>query len=358
MGRAPCCSKVGLNRGRWTAEEDEILTKYIQTHGEGSWRSLPQNAGLLRCGKSCRLRWINYLRSDVKRGNICKEEEELIIRLHTLLGNRWSLIAGRMPGRTDNEIENYWNTHLSRKLANRGIDTATHKPLGEAAEIFIQAKPSIITNVRNTSLNDIKPVRCSNIEASMVCSIDSALKKISKKSSKKRSVWKEKQMPFEEQIPSGQSSSCESSCSGNLSSPDLLMAACCNPPSCDQVKKLSFEKTPCQDRSTDHVLYREIKEEDCNSDDPVNSSKLWEESFNSINILNSDMENMMFGYLETEVELFGCLADPPMPAPNADEGNMEALSSDADYNTEDELWSTFLSNSEKTTLPSPSSLSA
>ncbi|KAI3805879.1 hypothetical protein L1987_21766 [Smallanthus sonchifolius] len=116
MGRAPCCEKVGLKRGRWTAEEDEILNNYIKVHGEGSWRSLPKNAGLLRCGKSCRLRWINYLRSDLRRGNISKEEEHLITNLHASLGNRWSLIAAHLPGRTDNEIKNYWNSHLSRKI--------------------------------------------------------------------------------------------------------------------------------------------------------------------------------------------------------------------------------------------------
>lgn len=116
MGRAPCCEKVGLKRGRWTAEEDEILINYIKKNGEGSWRSLPKNAGLLRCGKSCRLRWINYLRADLKRGNFSLEEEDTIIKLHRSVGNRWSLIASHLPGRTDNEVKNYWNSHLSRKI--------------------------------------------------------------------------------------------------------------------------------------------------------------------------------------------------------------------------------------------------
>ncbi|CAK9322288.1 unnamed protein product [Citrullus colocynthis] len=116
MGRRPCCEKVGLKKGRWTAEEDDRLKKYILANGEGSWRSLPKNAGLLRCGKSCRLRWINYLRADLKRGNITTEEEDVIIKLHASLGNRWSLIASHLPGRTDNEIKNYWNSHLSRQI--------------------------------------------------------------------------------------------------------------------------------------------------------------------------------------------------------------------------------------------------
>uniref|UniRef100_A0A0D6R884 Uncharacterized protein n=1 Tax=Araucaria cunninghamii TaxID=56994 RepID=A0A0D6R884_ARACU len=116
MGRSPCCSKdSGLNRGAWTAEEDLILSEFIRIHGDGGWRNLPRRAGLKRCGKSCRLRWLNYLRPDIKRGNISPDEEELIVRLHRLLGNRWSLIAGRLPGRTDNEIKNYWNTRLSKR---------------------------------------------------------------------------------------------------------------------------------------------------------------------------------------------------------------------------------------------------
>ncbi|CBI29955.3 unnamed protein product, partial [Vitis vinifera] len=127
--KTPCCTKVGLKRGPWTPEEDELLANYVKREGEGRWRTLPKRAGLLRCGKSCRLRWMNYLRPSVKRGQIAPDEEDLILRLHRLLGNRWSLIAGRIPGRTDNEIKNYWNTHLSKKLISQGIDPRTHKPL-------------------------------------------------------------------------------------------------------------------------------------------------------------------------------------------------------------------------------------
>ncbi|XP_074582541.1 myb transcription factor 42-like [Curcuma longa] len=120
--RSPCCDKQENNRGAWSKEEDQKLIDYITLHGEVSWRSLPKAAGLLRCGKSCRLRWINYLRPDVKRGNFQEDEDDLIIKLHALLGNRWSLIAGRLPGRTDNEVKNYWNSHLRKKLRGMGID--------------------------------------------------------------------------------------------------------------------------------------------------------------------------------------------------------------------------------------------
>ncbi|KAJ9709351.1 hypothetical protein PVL29_001022 [Vitis rotundifolia] len=128
MGRSPCCEKVGLKKGSWTPEEDQKLMSYIEEHGHGSWRALPAKAGLQRCGKSCRLRWTNYLRPDIKRGKFSLQEEQTIIQLHALLGNRWSAIATHLPKRTDNEIKNYWNTHLKKRLTKMGIDPVTHKP--------------------------------------------------------------------------------------------------------------------------------------------------------------------------------------------------------------------------------------
>nr|BAA23338.1 OSMYB2 [Oryza sativa] len=147
MGRSPCCEKAHTNKGAWTKEEDQRLIAHINQHGEGCWRSLPKAAGLLRCGKSCRLRWINYLRPDLKRGNFTDEEDELIIKLHELLGNKWSLIAGRLPGRTDNEIKNYWNTHIKRKLLARGLD-----PLRTARSMPPPPSPATTTSRRRLQL--------------------------------------------------------------------------------------------------------------------------------------------------------------------------------------------------------------
>ncbi|CAN6720670.1 unnamed protein product [Malus baccata var. baccata] len=128
MGRSPCSDESGLKKGPWTPEEDQKLVQYIEQHGHGSWRALPKLAGLNRCGKSCRLRWTNYLRPDIKRGKFSEEEEQTILHLHSILGNKWSAIATHLDGRTDNEIKNFWNTHLKKKLIQMGFDPMTHQP--------------------------------------------------------------------------------------------------------------------------------------------------------------------------------------------------------------------------------------
>ncbi|KAI5078516.1 hypothetical protein GOP47_0006187 [Adiantum capillus-veneris] len=114
-----CCQRQKLRRGLWSPDEDEKLLAYIVTHGPGNWSSVPGRAGIERCGKSCRLRWINYLRPDLKRGSYSESEESRIIELHTIYGNKWSKIASHLPGRTDNEIKNLWNSSLRKRMEKK-----------------------------------------------------------------------------------------------------------------------------------------------------------------------------------------------------------------------------------------------
>nr|GEU76530.1 homeodomain-like protein [Tanacetum cinerariifolium] len=146
MGRSPSFVK-GLKKGPWTSEEDRKLVAYIEEHGHGSWCALPLKAGLQRGGKSCRLRWTNYLRPDIVRGKFTSQEEQTIILLHALLGNRWAAIASHLPKRTDNEIKNYWNTQLKKRLTKMGIDPITHKP-----KIAVNTNVSHMTQWENARL--------------------------------------------------------------------------------------------------------------------------------------------------------------------------------------------------------------
>ncbi|KAF3448612.1 hypothetical protein FNV43_RR09325 [Rhamnella rubrinervis] len=97
MGHHYCCKQRKVKRGLWSPEEDEKLISYINTNGYGCWSQVPEQAGLQRCGKSCRLRWLNYLRPDIKRGGFTPEEEKLIVNLHAVAGNRSNSSSSSSP---------------------------------------------------------------------------------------------------------------------------------------------------------------------------------------------------------------------------------------------------------------------
>ncbi|XAR54795.1 hypothetical protein NMG60_11030097 [Bertholletia excelsa] len=163
MGRSPSSDKSGLKKGPWEPHEDQKLMEYIYQNGHGNWKELPKRAGLNRCGKSCRLRWTNYLRPDIKRGNFSEEEELVIINLHSVLGNKWSKIATRLPGRTDNEIKNYWNTHLRKKLLKEGIDPRTHRPIPSPS--FFPNLPHLLSPSNLANLISHDPLLKSSTDA-------------------------------------------------------------------------------------------------------------------------------------------------------------------------------------------------
>ncbi|CAJ2636599.1 unnamed protein product [Trifolium pratense] len=127
MGRSPCCDKSKVKRGSWSHEEDVILRNYLNKHGlAGNWITLPQKAGLNRCGKSCRLRWLNYLRPHIKLGGFTEEEDNIIFTLYSTIGSRWSLIAAQLPGRTDNDVKNHWNTKLKKRFLAQNSSTSNN----------------------------------------------------------------------------------------------------------------------------------------------------------------------------------------------------------------------------------------
>ncbi|CAI0547552.1 unnamed protein product [Linum tenue] len=148
----------GLRKGAWTEDEDRLLRRCIEAYGEGRWHQVPIRAGLNRCRKSCRLRWLNYLKPNIKRGEFSDDEVDLITRLHNLLGNRWSLIAGRLPGRTANDVKNYWNTHQKKKTTpfpcKTGCISNGRQPSAVAKK---NNKNNNIPRLQITKTNIIKP---------------------------------------------------------------------------------------------------------------------------------------------------------------------------------------------------------
>ncbi|KAL1196134.1 Transcription factor MYB48 [Cardamine amara subsp. amara] len=137
-------------KGPWTEQEDILLVNFVNLFGDRRWDYIAKVSGLNRTGKSCRLRWVNYLHPGLKRGKMTQQEERLVLELHAKWGNRWSKIARKLPGRTDNEIKNYWRTHMRKKAQEK------KRPVSPTSSFSNYSSSSMTTTTQETSCHSRK----------------------------------------------------------------------------------------------------------------------------------------------------------------------------------------------------------
>ncbi|KAL1812478.1 hypothetical protein ACET3Z_022543 [Daucus carota] len=152
MVKPPCYERMNVRKGNWNKDEDVKMIAYAPKQ-RTNWTDASKKTGPRKCGKSCKHKCSNHLRPDKKHENFTPQEEELIINLHAAIGSRWSIIAQQLPGRTDNDVKNYWNTKLKKKLSEMGIDHVTHKPFSQIISDYSSIGAFPNPNARVSYLN-------------------------------------------------------------------------------------------------------------------------------------------------------------------------------------------------------------
>ena len=105
------------NTNRWKRCEDAVLIDAVSEIGMGNWNIIASRVGG-KTARSCRLRWYNQLDPSVRHEEFTEGERLVIARSHAQIGNRWCEIATLLPGRTDNQVKNQFNSRMKRGRCN------------------------------------------------------------------------------------------------------------------------------------------------------------------------------------------------------------------------------------------------
>lgn len=133
-----------LRKGQWSAEEDTRLVALVAEMArseEGFVRNWAEVADRItgRTTKQCRERWFNHLDPSIKRGNYTAEEDKLIMEQQAMIGNRWSVISGMLPGRTEDAVKIRWKT-LTRPASSANTSAKKRKPKTNSTNSSVSSK--------------------------------------------------------------------------------------------------------------------------------------------------------------------------------------------------------------------------